>query len=111
MLQEYFNNTIEQSFLKSLLSAVQLPNYKIIRDNDLIFKDYFYIYEGDIIKCTKTGYINPQNSVIGVIQVGDQISPSQAEFEIMKQKNLFVLHIIPLNCTKGLVITFVVCVI
>lgn len=84
MLQEYFNNTIEQSFLKSLLSAVQLPNYKIIRDNDLIFKDYFYIYEGDIIKCTKTGYINPQNSVIGVIQVGDQISPSQAEFEMIK---------------------------
>ena len=71
MLQEYFNNTIEQSFLKSLLSAVQLPNYKIVKDNDLIFKDYFYIYDGDIIKCTQTGYIHPKTSVVGEIQIGD----------------------------------------
>ena len=57
MLVQFFNNTIEQSFLKALLSAVQLPKYKIVKDGDLIFNNYFYIYKGMIIKCTTSGAI------------------------------------------------------
>ena len=58
MLAQFFNDTIEQSFLKALLSAVQLPKYKIVKSGDLIFQDYFYILNNKVIKCTKTGVVD-----------------------------------------------------
>ena len=81
MLQEYFNNTIEQSFLKALLSAVQLPNYKIVCDTDYLFEGYFYIYNEKIIKCTKSGVIKPNNFILGSSYIGSQLSQDQAEFD------------------------------
>jgi len=57
MLQEYFNKTTETTFLKALLSAVQLPKFKLVHEGSLIFQDYYYIYNGKVIQCTKTGYI------------------------------------------------------
>lgn len=64
MLQEYFNNSVETTFLKSLLSASQLPKYKIVKDGDLIFENYFYIYNDKLIKCVKTGKVNVSAEIL-----------------------------------------------
>ena len=89
MLQEYFNNSIEQSFLKALLSAVQLPKFKIVKKNDLIFENYFYIYNGKIIKCTSTGYLDPQNLSVQDFVLGeDSINYlSKAQYEVLSHYN------------------------
>lgn len=68
MLREYFNTTIEATFLKALLSAVQLPNFKIVKDGDLIFKDYFYIYQEKIVRCTETGNIGKESDNYEILQ-------------------------------------------
>lgn len=82
MLMEFFNNSVQQSFLKSLLSAVQLPKFKIIKDDQLIFKDYYYIYKTHIIKCTETGYINPiENTVSNSILGQDIITKTEAKYD------------------------------
>ena len=68
MLREYFNTTIETTFLKALLSAVQLPKFRIVRDGQLLFKDYFYIYKEKIIHCTKTGEISKDSNNYEILQ-------------------------------------------
>ena len=56
MLVEFFNNRTEQSFLKALLSAVQLPKFTVVNNGDLMFEGYFYIADKHIVSCTETGY-------------------------------------------------------
>lgn len=57
MLKEYFNKTTETTFLKSLLSAVQLPKFKLVHSGMLLFEGYYYIYKEKVIQCTKTGIL------------------------------------------------------
>lgn len=57
MLKEYFNKTTETTFLKSLLSAVQLPKFKLVHIGMLLFEGYYYIYKEKVIQCTKTGIL------------------------------------------------------
>lgn len=57
MLKQYFNKTTETTFLKALLSAVQLPKFKLVHDGMLLFKDYFYIYKEKVVRCTQTGIL------------------------------------------------------
>lgn len=68
MLREYFNTTIETTYLKALLSAVQLPKFKIVKDGDLIFKDYFYIYKDMVIHCLETGNIEKNSEIYEVLE-------------------------------------------
>ena len=83
MLVEYFNNTIEQSFLKALLSAVQLPQFKIVKDNDLIYRGYVYIYNQKVIRCTSTGYIAPTDNEVGTVLLGSSVEQTPAEYEVI----------------------------
>jgi len=59
--------------LKALLSAVKLPKFKVVKNGDLIFENYFYIYNDKIIKCTKTGHINPEDNFIDNTLMGQSL--------------------------------------
>lgn len=85
MLVEFFNTSIEQSFLKALISATQLPKFSFVNNGDLVFEGYFYIYQTKIIKCTKTGYLDPistsiQESVLGETTLNYR---TRAQYEVL----------------------------
>ena len=83
MLVEFFNNKTEQSFLKALLSAVQMPKFTVVNFGDLIFNGYFYIFDKHIIKCTKTGTLKRDNDVV----IGQYSIGSTAEYEEIDHYN------------------------
>lgn len=56
-MQQFFTDTIESKFIKELLYKSNLPLLTTKSSGDYIVKDFFYIYDGSIIKCTKSGNI------------------------------------------------------
>ena len=57
MFQKFFESTIECKFIKSLLYNTNLPIINTVAAHDLMIKGIYYVYKSDIIKCTKTGYL------------------------------------------------------
>lgn len=84
MLIEFFNTSIEQSFLKALISANQLPKFDFVNDGDLIFENYFYIYQTKIIQCTKTGYLDPINVLVDNSVLGNEVIQDRPRAEFIE---------------------------
>ena len=57
MPQKFFNNSIECNFIKQLLRKTPVPTIRTAVDGRTICKGFCYLYEGQIIKCTKTGVL------------------------------------------------------
>lgn len=62
MLQDFYTNTIQSRLIKDLIYTTPIPNYNTVRDGDYISKNQIYIYKTRIIKCTKSGFLNPMNT-------------------------------------------------
>lgn len=58
MPNQFFKNTIESKFIKSLLYHSYLPNVKPVSTGDYIVQGNSYIYLTSIVKCTKSGFVN-----------------------------------------------------
>lgn len=62
MLQSFFTDTIESKFIKELLYKTPLPLLHTKSSGDYVVEGFYYIYGGNIIKCTKSGVLNLENS-------------------------------------------------
>lgn len=57
MAQKFYNQSIQSNFVKALLNNTPLPINETVSYGDFIIKDFIYIYQCTLIKCTKTGNI------------------------------------------------------
>lgn len=57
MPQKFFNNSIECNFIKQLLRKTPVPTIRTAVDGRMVCKGFCYLYEGQIIRCTKTGVL------------------------------------------------------
>ena len=57
MKHKFLENSIESKFIKALLHNAYIPTINTVSIGDYIIKDIFYIYNRDIVKCNKSGYI------------------------------------------------------
>ena len=60
MFQRFFTNTIETKFIKSMLSSIPLPIYNTISDGDYLIEGCMYVYNNNIIRCTRSGLIRTE---------------------------------------------------
>lgn len=60
-MQQFFTNTLESKFIKSLLYNTPLPLIATAKDGDRILKGFSYVYKNSIIKCTDTGILLGDN--------------------------------------------------
>ena len=56
-MEKYSNNSIMSKFIKNLLYHTYIPTCNTVTVGDFIIKGFDYVYETNLIKCTKTGYI------------------------------------------------------
>lgn len=57
MPQKFFTRSIESDFIKQLLRKEPLPIMDSAVKGRTVYNGYSYVYDGDIIKCTKTGVL------------------------------------------------------
>ena len=62
MFQQFFTDTIESKFIKSLLSSTPIPTLPITKEGGYIIEGCFYIFGRNIIKCTQSGYVPSSNT-------------------------------------------------
>lgn len=90
-MQQFGYQTLASLFIQNLISSLDLPRYDCVADGDLIINGCYYIYNHNVIKCTKTGYINiesiPPLYPLDNLYPDDDLFPSDgkqsAEFEIL----------------------------
>lgn len=56
-MQKYSNNSIMSKFIKNLLYRTYIPTCDTVNSGDFIIEGFDYVYETNLIRCTKTGYI------------------------------------------------------
>lgn len=56
-MQKYSNNSVMSKFIKNLLYKTYIPTCGTVNQGDFIIEGFDYVYETNLIKCTKTGYI------------------------------------------------------
>lgn len=56
-MQKYSNNSIMSKFIKNLVYHTSIPTCNTVTVGDFIIKGFDYVYETNLIKCTKTGYV------------------------------------------------------
>lgn len=61
LLQKFFTNTIESKFIKNLICNTPLPLCDSVKDGDIIYKGYNYIYKDNVICCKENGVLNRNN--------------------------------------------------
>lgn len=57
MPQKFFTRSIESDFIKQLLRKEPVPIMDAVVKGRTVYNGYSYVYDGDIIKCTKTGVL------------------------------------------------------
>ena len=55
MFQEFFTDTIESKFIKSLLRNTPIPIYPSISDEDYVINGCTYVNDYGVVRCTETG--------------------------------------------------------
>jgi len=73
-MQKYFNNSIMSKFIKNLLKNTYLPICNTVHIGSFIIEGFIYVYETNVIKCTKTGYIGgkyTQPQIYGTSEILD----------------------------------------
>ena len=60
MFQRFFTNTIETKFIKTMLNNIPLPIYNTISDGDYLIEGCMYVYNNNIIRCTRSGLIRTE---------------------------------------------------
>ena len=55
---KFFDNNITSKYLKNKINNTNIPNIRYVCDGQYITKDICYVHRGNIIRCTKSGYIN-----------------------------------------------------
>ena len=65
-MQKFFTDTLESRFIKHVLHESFLPTIKTVREGDYIFENNCYIYKLNVIKCTSSGYLFPENAAIQI---------------------------------------------
>lgn len=76
-MQEYFNTSIMSKFVKNLLKNTYIPVCDTVNKGSFLIEGYTYIYETNLIKCTKTGYLGGryvQPTIYGTSEIKDQLS-------------------------------------
>lgn len=56
-MQKYSNNSLMSKFIKNLLYRTYIPTCNTVNQGDFIIEGFDYVYETNLIKCTKTGYL------------------------------------------------------
>lgn len=59
MRQQFYTKTIQSDFIKSLLYNTPLPICNCASLGDYLIKGHSYIFNRQIIRCTKNGYLKP----------------------------------------------------
>jgi hypothetical protein len=54
-MQSFFTTTSVSKFIKYLLMTTPLPTCSFLNDCDIMVEGNFYIYRGNVYKCTRTG--------------------------------------------------------
>lgn len=54
-MQQFFTNTIESKFIKSLIKSTPIPRLPVAVGNQRLVKGRRYIYQNNIIECTQSG--------------------------------------------------------
>lgn len=75
MYQKFFTDTIVSDFIKNKLSNTPLPVIDTVKDGDIVINNCNYIYNNSIIKCNKSGQLNPK--LIDTDIIGQSISWNQ----------------------------------
>ena len=60
MFYEFNTTSLVIDFIQQLLASTPLPIYERIQTGDVILLGRYYIYDNNVIKCTKTGTFNPE---------------------------------------------------
>lgn len=56
-MQKYFGNPLIGKFMNNVLYNVYIPTCNTVNQGDFIIKGFDYVYETNLIKCTKTGFL------------------------------------------------------
>lgn len=91
-MQEFFKSTLISKYIKRLISTTPLPLLTPVSDSDFLCKDTFYIYKNNIVKCTKSGHIRPQ---LSLIICGMQILKDNQLQDLTASTSLYVGQRIP----------------
>ena len=57
MFQKFFTDTLQSKFIKGLLRNTPIPRLDVVSAGDYLIKGCRYIYQFNIIECTKSGII------------------------------------------------------
>ena len=71
MPQKFFTRSIESDFVKQLLRKEPVPIMDSAVKGRTIYKGYSYVYDGNIIECTKTGVLGDRAEYSVTIPVVD----------------------------------------
>ena len=56
-MEKFFTNTLTQKYINNLLLNTEVPQIDFVNSGDFVVKDCCYIYNAQIIRCNKTGYL------------------------------------------------------
>ena len=60
-MQSIGDNNMIGGFIQNLIASTPLPIYDTVSTGDLIIACNYYIYDFNLIECTKTGYIGVED--------------------------------------------------
>ena len=63
MFQTFNTDTLISRFIKQLLATTKIPTLTCVHDGDKLIKDCNYIYKHVVIRCTKSGTVEPCNFI------------------------------------------------
>ena len=83
MLQQFYENTLGTTFIKSLLGNTELPIYRTALAGDYAIQGAVYIFEDKLIKCTKSGYLRTSLKLTDITSLDTDISNNTALYDVL----------------------------
>ena len=59
MPQKFFTSNIESDFIEQLLNKTPIPTIDIVSKGDMVYEGFNYIYDGNVVKCKRSGFVDP----------------------------------------------------
>lgn len=83
MLQQFYENTLGTTFIKSLLGNTELPIYRTAISGDYAIAGAIYVFEDMLIRCTKSGYLRGSLNVSSITDLDVNVKDTSASYDVL----------------------------